>query len=229
MVLTCEMWQRGRAWWSLNTRTSQACTAAPPVDISSLKSGCTCAEQMPPEWSWAPFAPIIGAQSHLDILIRRGERMEKHSLLLAAAVLLFAVYVTGQYPYDDQYHVLVDNKCKCVKVTSRFVKTEDNKEILERNIEIKVPMRSRVNISDPTSPLRTNFVYKLSDLCKKCDPVEMDIGGEPTLVSQGSCSKSDDICYTYDRNKCYTNEVPFTYNGKTIMKKVALTPESCYE
>ncbi|XP_063791579.1 immunoglobulin J chain isoform X2 [Pseudophryne corroboree] len=194
MVLTCEMWQRGRAWWSLNTRTSQACTAAPPVDISSLKSGCTCAEQMPPEWSWAPFAPII-----------------------------------GQYPYDDQYHVLVDNKCKCVKVTSRFVKTEDNKEILERNIEIKVPMRSRVNISDPTSPLRTNFVYKLSDLCKKCDPVEMDIGGEPTLVSQGSCSKSDDICYTYDRNKCYTNEVPFTYNGKTIMKKVALTPESCYE
>ncbi|XP_075058691.1 immunoglobulin J chain [Mixophyes fleayi] len=154
--------------------------------------------------------------------------MDKHSLLPAAVLLLFAVYVTGQY-YNGQEYVLVDNKCKCIKVTSRFVTTDEGEEILERNIDITIPTRSRMNISDPTSPLRTNFVYKLSDLCKKCDPVEIDIGGEPVLVSQSSCSKSDDVCYTYDRNKCYTNELSFTHNGKTIMKKVALNPESCYE
>ncbi|KAM4052511.1 immunoglobulin J chain [Anomaloglossus baeobatrachus] len=157
--------------------------------------------------------------------------METMNVLRAAVLLLLAVYVTGQY-YGGEEHVLVDNQCKCVRVTSRFVPSKDdpNEEILQRNIEIRVPLRSRMNISDPTSPLRTKFVYNLSNLWKKCDPVEIEIGGEPVLVSQGSCSKPyEDSCYTYDRNKCYTSLVPFTYDGKTIMKKVSLTPESCYE
>ncbi|XP_044159299.1 immunoglobulin J chain [Bufo gargarizans] len=157
--------------------------------------------------------------------------MEQFSVLRAAVLLLFAVYVTGQY-YGGQEHVLVDNKCKCIKVTSRFVpsKEDPNVEILERNIKITIPLKSRVNISDPTSPLRTNFVYNLSNLCQKCDPVEIDIGGEPFLVSQGSCSKSDaDSCYAYDRSKCYTSEVPFKYDGNIIMRKVPLNSESCYE
>ncbi|XP_056407874.1 immunoglobulin J chain [Hyla sarda] len=157
--------------------------------------------------------------------------MEKFTVLQAAVLLFFAVYVTGQY-YGGQKHVLVDNKCKCVKVTSRFIPSKDdpNIEILERNIEITIPLKSRMNISDPTSPLRTNFVYDLSKLCKKCDPVEIEIGGEPVLVSRDSCSKSEeDVCYTLDRNKCYTSEVPFMVDGKKIMKKVPINPESCYE
>ncbi|XP_077130072.1 immunoglobulin J chain-like [Ranitomeya variabilis] len=157
--------------------------------------------------------------------------METLNVLQAAVLLLFAVYVTGQY-YGGQEHVLMENQCKCIRVTSRFVpsKEDPKEEILERNIEITVPLSSRMNISDPTSPLRTEFVYNLLSLCKKCDPVEIDIGGESVLVSQGSCNTPDeDSCYTYDRNKCYTTKVPFTLNGKTIMKEVSLNPESCYE
>ncbi|XP_069601824.1 immunoglobulin J chain [Ranitomeya imitator] len=157
--------------------------------------------------------------------------METLNVLRAAVWLLFAVYVTGQY-YGGQEHVLMENQCKCIRVTSRFVpsKEDPNEEILERNIEITVPLSSRMNISDPTSPLRTEFAYNLLSLCKKCDPVEIEIGGESVLVSQGSCNTPDeDSCYTYDRNKCYTTKVPFTLNGKTIMKEVSVTPESCYE
>ncbi|XP_075705914.1 immunoglobulin J chain [Rhinoderma darwinii] len=157
--------------------------------------------------------------------------MMKFNVLLAAVLLLCAVYVTGQY-YGGQEHILLDNKCKCIKVTSRFVtsKEDPNEEILERNIHITIPLKSRMNISDPTSPLRTKFVYNLSNLCNKCDPVEIEIGGETVLVSQGSCNKpEEDSCYTYDRNKCYKSAVPFLLDGKTIMKEVPLNPESCYE
>ncbi|XP_068127220.1 immunoglobulin J chain [Hyperolius riggenbachi] len=156
--------------------------------------------------------------------------MNRSSLLSAAVLLHFAVYVTG-YFYGDPEYVLVDNKCKCVKVTSRFVPSEDNpnEEVLQRNIVITVPLKSRINISDPTSPLRTHFVYNFLDLCRKCDPVEIEIGGEPVLVSQDNCEKSEDVCYTYDRNKCYTSELTFRNNGMLIKKKVPLNPESCYE
>ncbi|XP_075433831.1 immunoglobulin J chain [Ascaphus truei] len=158
--------------------------------------------------------------------------MQKSSVWLAAVLLLFcgSVFVTGQ-DYGDNEHVLVDNKCKCVKVTSKFVPSKENpnEEILERNIVIRVPIKSRMNISDPTSPLRTKFVYNLSKLCKKCDPVEIEIGGETVIASQANCANSDDTCYTYDRKKCYTRDVPFTYGGQTRIVKAALTPESCYE
>ncbi|CAJ0924565.1 unnamed protein product [Ranitomeya imitator] len=75
--------------------------------------------------------------------------------------------VTSQY-YGGQEHVLMENQCKCIRVTSRFVpsKEDPNEEILERNIEITVPLSSRMNISDPTSPLRTEFAYNLLSLCK---------------------------------------------------------------
>ncbi|KAG8593416.1 hypothetical protein GDO81_000821 [Engystomops pustulosus] len=161
----------------------------------------------------------------------REERMEQFNISKAAVLLLFAVYVTGQY-YGGQDYVLIDNKCKCVKVTSRFVpsKEDPNEEILERNIQITIPLRSRMNISDPTSPLRTEFYYNLSNLCKKCDPVEIEIGGELVLVTQDECSKhEDDSCYTYDRNKCYTTDVTFKIDGKTMMKRVPLNEDSCYE
>ncbi|KAM5194342.1 immunoglobulin J chain [Mantella aurantiaca] len=156
--------------------------------------------------------------------------MDKCSVLSAALLLLFAVYVTGQY-YSEKEHTLVNNKCKCVKITSRFVPSKENpgEEILEKNIQITVPLSSRMNISDPYSPLRTHFVYNLWDMCQKCDPVQLEIGGVPVLVSQASCSRSDDECYTYDRNKCYTTDVNFRHNDHIIKKKVPLNPESCYE
>ncbi|KAM4809090.1 immunoglobulin J chain [Rhinophrynus dorsalis] len=160
--------------------------------------------------------------------------MQRDSILLAAVLLLFvgSVFVTGYYDNDDdEAHVLVNDQCKCIKVTSKFVPSKENpeEEILERNIEIRVPLKSRENISDPTSPLRTKFVYSLLNSCKNCDPVEIEIGGETVLASQANCVKSDDTCYTYDRNKCYTRDIPFTIEGKTIMRKAALNPESCYE
>ncbi|KAJ1204871.1 hypothetical protein NDU88_000309 [Pleurodeles waltl] len=146
------------------------------------------------------------------------------------ALLLGAAFVSAQY-YGEDEHVLVDNKCKCVKVTSRFVRSEDNpsEEILERNIRIIVPLKSRQNISDPNSPPRTKFVYKMSDLCKKCDPEEIVLGGEIVMASRSNCSASEDVCYTYDRNKCYTSDIKYTYEGQTKMLKVPLTSESCYE
>ncbi|CAI9604842.1 unnamed protein product [Staurois parvus] len=156
--------------------------------------------------------------------------MDRCCVLSAALMLLFAACVTGQY-YREQEHILVDNKCKCVKITSRFIPSKDSpgEEILERNIVITVPVNSRMNISDPYSAIRRNFVYNLWDICQKCDPVQLEIGGIPILASQASCSRSDDECYTYDRNKCYTTDVNFRYKDQIITKKVPLNPESCYE
>ncbi|XP_053317628.1 immunoglobulin J chain [Spea bombifrons] len=153
--------------------------------------------------------------------------MQRKSLLLAAVLLLCvgAGFVTGQFYDDDdeEEHVLLDNKCKSIKVTSKMVPSKENpqEKILQRNIKIRVPLKARENISDPISPLRTNFVYNLAQLFKKCDPV---------LASQGNCNAdSEDVCYAYDRNKCYTWDIPFISEGKTIIKRAALNPESCYE
>lgn len=106
---------------------------------------------------------------------------------------------------------------------------DPNEDIVERNIRIIVPLNNRENISDPTSPLRTNFVYHLSDVCKKCDPVEVELDNQIVMASQSNiCDEESEVCYTYDRNKCYTNRVPFTYGGVTRMVETALTPDSCY-
>lgn len=158
--------------------------------------------------------------------------MVRHGAVIWAGLALSigAAIVSAQY-YGEDEHVLVDNKCKCVKVTSRFVSSKDNpsEEILERNIRITVPLRSRQNISDPNSPPRTTFVYKMSDLCKKCDPQEIELGGEIVLASQSNCKASEDVCYTYDRKKCYTSDIKYTYEGQTKILKAPLTPDSCYE
>ncbi|KAM3937538.1 immunoglobulin J chain [Leptodactylus fuscus] len=157
--------------------------------------------------------------------------MERFNVFQAAMLLLFAVCVTGRY-YGGQDNVLVDNKCKCVKMTSRFVPSKDDpsEEILVRDIKITIPTQARMNISDPTSPIRTNFHYDFTKLCRKCDPVEIEIGGVTILAAQADCSKPEDnTCYTYDRNKCYTTKVPFNYNGETMMRDVPINSESCYE
>jgi len=48
--------------------------------------------------------------------------------------------VLAGYSWDseDKEHVLVNNKCQCVTVTSKFVPSKENpdEEILERNIRI---------------------------------------------------------------------------------------------
>uniref|UniRef100_A0A9L0RND0 Joining chain of multimeric IgA and IgM n=1 Tax=Equus caballus TaxID=9796 RepID=A0A9L0RND0_HORSE len=127
--------------------------------------------------------------------------------------------------------VLADNKCKCVRVTSRIIPSPENpnEDILERHIRIIIPVNSRENISDPTSPVRTKFVYHLSDLCKKCDPVEVELDNQVVTASQSNiCDEESETCYAYDRNKCYTNRVPLTYGGQTKIVETALTPDSCY-
>lgn len=48
---------------------------------------------------------------------------------------MLAGYPVG--PSDEEY-VLVNNKCQCVTVTSKFVPSQENpeEEVLERNIRI---------------------------------------------------------------------------------------------
>uniref|UniRef100_K7G1C9 Joining chain of multimeric IgA and IgM n=1 Tax=Pelodiscus sinensis TaxID=13735 RepID=K7G1C9_PELSI len=156
----------------------------------------------------------------------------KTSLLLwgVLAVFLGATLVAEDDDDEKEEHTLVDNKCKCVKVTSSFVASKDNPEekVLERNIRVIIPLKARQNISDPTSPLRTTFVYRMTELCKKCDPVEVELNDRVVTAEQSNTCKSSDTCYTYDRNKCYTTTLPFSYGGKTTAIQAALTPESCY-
>ncbi|XP_005243236.1 immunoglobulin J chain [Falco peregrinus] len=157
----------------------------------------------------------------------------KSSLLLcvALAVSLGFVLVAG-YPEasGDDEHVLVNNKCQCVTVTSKFVpsKEDPGEEVLERNIRILVPLRARENISDPMSPLRTTFVYRMTELCKKCDPVEVELGGEIYKAQQSTSCNEPETCYTYNRDKCYTTTFPFSYHGEVKKVQAVLTPASCY-
>ncbi|XP_048339090.1 immunoglobulin J chain-like [Sphaerodactylus townsendi] len=157
----------------------------------------------------------------------------KISWLACGTLAVFWGAVLGSdydYALDDET-VLVDNKCKCVKVTSSFVPSKDNpeEEVLERNIRIIVPLKSRENISDPTSPARTRFVYKLSKLCDKCDVAAANMGDQGIVAGKRvPRSDPDESCYTYDRNKCYTASTLFSHEGKTQPITTALTPESCY-
>ncbi|XP_069869301.1 immunoglobulin J chain [Dipodomys merriami] len=158
--------------------------------------------------------------------------MKSHFLFWGVlAIFLKAVLVTAEA--EDERIVLADNKCQCTRITSRIIPSpkDPNETIMERNIRIVVPLNSRENISDPTSPLRTKFVYHLSDLCKKCDPVEVELDNQVVTATQSNNCDEDsymETCYTYDRNKCYTTMVPLAYNGEIKMVETALTPDSCY-
>ncbi|XP_004646606.1 immunoglobulin J chain [Octodon degus] len=158
--------------------------------------------------------------------------MKSHMLFWGVlAIFVKAVLVTAQD--EDERTVLADNKCQCARVTSRVTRSSENpnEDIVERSIRIIVPLNSRENISDPTSPRRTNFVYHLSDLCKKCDPVEVELDNQVVTATQSNLCEEDSVpetCYTYDRNKCYTTVVPLTYGSETKLVKAALTPDSCY-
>ncbi|XP_059819360.1 immunoglobulin J chain-like [Hypanus sabinus] len=102
----------------------------------------------------------------------------KQMLRPFAAILLFTVLVTA----NAESHLLVKSKCKCMTVTSKTIVTElptgEHVEQHVRDIRIIVPMRSRENMSDPSSPIRTKFVYKISDFCKNCNQ-EQILPGEP--------------------------------------------------
>ncbi|NWV61890.1 IGJ protein, partial [Malurus elegans] len=140
--------------------------------------------------------------------------------------------VLAGYPVDleDEEYVLVNNKCQCVTVTSKFVPSKENpdEEVLTRNIRIIVPLKARENISDPLSPPRTTFVYRMSELCKNCEPVEIDLGGAIVQAQQGNSCEEPQTCYTYDRNQCYTSPVPFLHHGEVTHIQAALTPDSCF-
>lgn len=138
------------------------------------------------------------------------------------------ILVTAYWQENDEEKILVDNKCQCVKVTSKFVPDKENpqEEVLQRNIRIFVPLKARENISDPTSPARTKFVYKLSKLCGKCDTPGS--GKEGRFGQNTLCNDPEEPCYTYNRNKCYVASTLFSNNGKVKPIETALTPESCY-
>uniref|UniRef100_F6PXA6 Joining chain of multimeric IgA and IgM n=1 Tax=Bos taurus TaxID=9913 RepID=F6PXA6_BOVIN len=161
---------------------------------------------------------------------KRSEVKMKNCLLFwgVLAIFVMAVLVTAQ---DENERIVVDNKCKCARITSRIIPSAEDpsQDIVERNVRIIVPLNSRENISDPTSPMRTKFVYHLSDLCKKCDTTEVELEDQVVTASQSNICDSDaETCYTYDRNKCYTNRVKLSYRGQTKMVETALTPDSCY-
>ncbi|XP_053114414.1 immunoglobulin J chain [Hemicordylus capensis] len=156
----------------------------------------------------------------------------KTSWIFSGALAIFWGAVLGAAFFgvqqQDEEKVLVDNKCQCVKVTSKFVPSKDKPEVevLERNIRIIVPLQNRENISDPTSPVRTKFVYKIPKLCENCDQSEAYL--EDSVGQPSTCNNPEEPCYTYDRNKCYTASCLFSHNGKTKVIETALTPESCY-
>ncbi|XP_014740386.1 PREDICTED: immunoglobulin J chain [Sturnus vulgaris] len=157
----------------------------------------------------------------------------KSSLLLCVALAISSgIILVAGYPVSpkDEEYVLVNNKCQCVTVTSKFVPSEENpdEEILVRNIRIMVPLKARENISDPLSPLRTTFRYRMSDLCKNCEPMEIELGGEIHQVQQGNSCEEPQTCYTYNRNECYTSPVPLLYHGEVRHVPAALTPDSCF-
>ncbi|XP_020660905.3 immunoglobulin J chain [Pogona vitticeps] len=159
----------------------------------------------------------------------------KTSWIFCGTLTIFwgAALTAAFYGLDqDEETVLVDNKCQCVKVTSKFVPSKDNpqEEVLERNIRILVPLTARENISDPTSPVRTKFVYRLSKLCDKCSSdanLEDHLG--VTVGQSNLCNDPEQPCYTYDRNKCYTSPCLLSNGAKTeTVVETALTPDSCY-
>uniref|UniRef100_A0A8D0GJT5 Joining chain of multimeric IgA and IgM n=1 Tax=Sphenodon punctatus TaxID=8508 RepID=A0A8D0GJT5_SPHPU len=153
------------------------------------------------------------------MLFRRSSGLMHWSSAVQICCFLFLATVLTATEEVKEY-VLVDNKCKCATVTSKLIPSKDNpeEEVLERNIRITVPLLSRQNISDPTSPIRTKFVYRLSELCKKCDPTEVEL--ENQVVTSAQSSGCD--------GKCYTTTFPFLYRGVTHTVKAALTPASCY-
>ncbi|XP_069781257.1 immunoglobulin J chain-like [Narcine bancroftii] len=120
-----------------------------------------------------------------------------------AAILLFTVLVAA----DSEKHLLVKSKCNCLTMTSKTVvnvlPSGARVEQLIRDIKITIPMRSRENISDPTSPLRTKFVYKISDFCKNCTQ-------KPTSPEEPQCkapSPSPDTCFSHDNRKCLYRKI----------------------
>ncbi|XP_051900091.1 immunoglobulin J chain-like [Pristis pectinata] len=142
----------------------------------------------------------------------------KQMLRPLAAILLFTFLATA----DSESHLLVKSKCKCLTVTSKTVVSESptggRVEQLMRDIKIIVPMRSRENISDPTSPLRTKFVYKISDFCKDCNQ-------KPTSPGEPQCKPeppSADTCYSSDNKECLYHKINLG-NGRQM--DAVLNPE----
>ncbi|XP_038648284.1 immunoglobulin J chain-like [Scyliorhinus canicula] len=119
----------------------------------------------------------------------------KHVLEVLAAILLY----TALAPADSQ--LLVSSKCKLLEVKTRIVVTElptgARVEHIARDIKITVPMRTRVNISDPTSPIQTKFVYKISDFCKNCTPKS-----SPLVPQCNPKPPPIDECYAHENKTC---------------------------
>ncbi|XP_060707672.1 immunoglobulin J chain-like [Hemiscyllium ocellatum] len=117
-------------------------------------------------------------------------------------ILTAILFYTALSAANSETNLLVSSKCKLLEVSSKMIITEqpngEKVEQLARDIKIIVPLRTRQNISDPTSPLRTHFVYKISDFCKNC-------GQKQQSPEQPQCKPKPpptDECYAHDDKSC---------------------------
>ncbi|GCB80153.1 hypothetical protein scyTo_0017091 [Scyliorhinus torazame] len=136
----------------------------------------------------------------------------KHVLGLLAAILLYTALASA----DSQ--LLVSSKCKLLEVKSRIVVTElptgARVEHIARDIKIIVPLRTRENILDPTSPIRTKFVYKISDFCKNCTPKS-----SPLVPQCNPKPPPIDECFAHENKTCghaQRREVDFWQQKPTL-------------
>ncbi|XP_020375252.1 immunoglobulin J chain [Rhincodon typus] len=121
----------------------------------------------------------------------------KDMLGILAAILFYTALSAAK----SERNLLVSSRCKLLEVSSKMIVTElpngEKVEQLARDIKIIVPLRSRENLSDPTSPIRTKFVYKISDFCKNC--------GRQESPQEPQCKPKPpptDECYAHDDQSC---------------------------
>lgn len=74
-----------------------------------------------------------------------------------------------------------------------------------------------------------SVLFSTSSSCRKCEPVEIELGGQIYKAQQSTSCDEPETCYTYDRDKCYTTTFPFSYQGEIRRVQAALTPTSCYK
>lgn len=93
---------------------------------------------------------------------------------------------------------------------------------------VRLERKTTVLSEGSQSQLWIILLFLISSSCKKCDPVEIELGGETYQAQQSNSCNEPETCYTYNRDKCYTTTFPFVYHGETKHIQAALTPTSCY-
>ncbi|XP_006003786.1 immunoglobulin J chain [Latimeria chalumnae] len=133
------------------------------------------------------------------------------------AVFLGTAFGTGK----PEQAVSMVSKCKCMKMTSQYVPSKENpgEIVLEKNIQILVPLRTNKNIFDPSSPLRTTFIYRYSDIWRQPEAKELQQDSPAGYKSTSAAGYSaagyyqkkavcpaSDACYNLDTDRNLTQQ-----------------------